>query len=55
MKKPGLLALLEQLRVRSEQPTDEEMKQILRLELTNLLLDYINDPQVRAAADQVVC
>jgi hypothetical protein len=53
VKKPGLILLIGQLQIRSEQPTDEEMKKILMVELLDLLLTYINDPDIREAADEV--
>lgn len=50
MKKQSLLNLIEQVK------TDAELKEIdggTRLKLLDLLLDYINDPDVRKAVDEV--
>ena len=53
MKKSGLLARLEQVRVRSEGGCDDEMKKINQLETLALLVEYINDPQIKEAAEKI--
>jgi len=50
MKKSGLLASLAQLKVKAE---DEEINDINRLKILDLLLDYINDPQIRVAVEEI--
>lgn len=50
MKKSGLIALLAQLKVKAE---DEEINDINRLKIVDLLLDYINDPQIREAVEEI--
>ena len=50
MKKHGLLARLEQLRLEAE---DKELEEITKVTLLDLLLDYINDPQIREAVEKI--
>lgn len=50
MKKSGLLARLEQLRLEGE---DKELEEITKTTLLDLLLDYINDPQIREAVERI--
>lgn len=52
MKKDGLLSLLGQLKAESEQKPGEELE-TMPLRLLDLLLDYVNDPQIRAAVDEI--
>jgi len=49
MKKSGLLYSLENLKVRQE----EEVKYITSLEIIDLLLDYINDLEIRKAVEEI--
>lgn len=50
MKKTSLLALLAQLKIKAD---DEEINDINRLKIVDLLLDYINDPQIREAVEEI--
>lgn len=50
MKKAGALARLEQIRAAAE---DKELTDIRRIEVLDVLLDYINDPQIREAVEAV--
>lgn len=52
MKKAGLLSLLEQMRAEQEGETSAE-PEIVMMTLIDVLLDYINDPQIRAAVDEI--
>lgn len=49
MKKTGLISLLVQLKNRNE----EELKPLTALEIIELLVTYINDPQIKAAVDDI--
>lgn len=51
MKKAGLLARLEQVAISSEL---KEIEDGTMLTVLDLLLDYIGDADIRAAADKVV-
>lgn len=55
MRKDGLLNLLEQTKIRAEQTESPVPAEITRLEIINTLLDYINDPHVRAKVDSIPC
>lgn len=50
MKKAGLIALLGQLKIKAD---EEEINDINRIKIVDLLLDYINDPQIRAAVEEI--
>lgn len=50
MKKSGALARLAQIKVAAE---DKELTDIYRLEVLDVLLEYINDPEIREAAEAV--
>lgn len=50
MKKSGLLARLEQLRLEAE---DKALEEITKLTVLDLVLDYINDPQIREAVERI--
>lgn len=52
MKKQSVLTLLGQLKAESEQKSAEELE-LMPLRILDLLLDYINDPQVREAVDDI--
>lgn len=55
MRKDGLLNLLEQTKIRAEQTENPVPAEITRLEIIDTLLEYINDPQVRAKVDSIPC
>lgn len=52
MKKPGLIALLGQLKSRNEGKPAKEYE-TTPMEIALLLLEYINDPQIKAAVDEI--
>ena len=51
MRKAGLLNLLKQIRGQSEV---EEIDNLRPIQVLDVLLDYINDPEVREAVDEVL-
>lgn len=54
MTKTGLLARLEQTRIGAEEhPCDPERSAITAKEVLDLLIEYINDPQVRGAVEKI--
>jgi hypothetical protein len=50
MKKASLLNRIEQIRVHAE---DNEITELTKIELLDLLLDYINDGDIRSVIDEV--
>lgn len=50
MKKSSILARVSQLKARAEL---EEINDAVKLEVIDLLLEYINDPDIRAAIEEV--
>ena len=52
MKKSGLLSSLENLKVRNETAA-QEATDLTPMELLDLLLTYINDPQIKEAVDAI--
>lgn len=55
MRKPGLLNLIKQLNVKYEdREHDNELVILMLMELVVLLLDYINDKDIRTEVDEVI-
>lgn len=52
MKKQGVLNLLGQLKAESEQKPAAELD-LMPLRIMALLVDYINDPQIKQAVDEI--
>lgn len=50
MKKSGLIALLGQMKIKAD---EEAINEINRIKILDLLLDYINDPQIRKAVEEI--
>lgn len=52
MKKQSVINLLEQLKAENDLKSGEETT-ITPLRILDILLDYINDPQIREAVDEI--
>ncbi|HWY36089.1 MAG TPA: hypothetical protein VNX68_15700 [Nitrosopumilaceae archaeon] len=50
MKKASLLFQLQELKTQME---DEEIKEITKIKILDLLLDYINDVDIRGAVEDI--
>lgn len=53
LKKSNVLARLKQMKERAEDPEDTGIKELLPMAILDTLLDYINDPQIRKAVDEI--
>lgn len=54
MKKLGLLNLLENMKARNEMlPAEHDDVEMTPMEIVKHLLDYINDPDIRKAVDEI--
>jgi len=51
MRKIGLLNLLNQIAARAE---EEEIDDLRSMEVLDVILDYINDPEIRDAVDEIL-
>lgn len=52
MKKSGVIALLQQLKAENETKAAEETE-LTPLRIIDVLLDYLNDPEIREAVDEI--
>ena len=53
MKKTGLLHLLEQLKLRENEERTPELEHLTAVQVIDVLLDYLNDPQLREAIEEL--
>lgn len=52
MKKTGALSLLAEMKAESEMKSAEDLE-LMPMRIVELLLEYINDPHIRQAVDEI--